>query len=886
MLALALGSLAAAHTPAAAGAAWGLRSYPQGSGSLLSAAYPGTAYLLGEFGDGREMTISAGGDIMTVYREGPPFGADSVVSFTTERSSQFVVSRSGSTWLGDDYGRHWRQIAMPDSIGIPATWMAVHNGDRILLGTRDGRLYASPNTRFSRATRIASFDSTAVRSILSDGYGEVLIRLDDGRLAIEHLGFSIAPFRVQCIDMARTPFGFALDSDSLRIWMTQDAGRSWAPISPAPTEPAIRSIVSRARGMALSLSGFGALACGDVLLLTDDAGRSWRVGATGPDLFHDATIDADDKLVTSGAQLHRSRDGGASVEVLCGADFSEVLMGDAEILWTRDSGLLCSTTHGDAWRRIPLPIVSSSPHAAAAFGGDHVWVHFEDGGTSTFRSTDQGSTFEAIDPGGALAGLLDWEFATAEVGWAAAGRRALRSEDGGATWAPVLEAEAEIDAIAARDSAAAVVVAGETVSMTEDGGSRWEDVTVARLGAERVEDAAVVSAGRCVIAGDGLTLIDVASGVVYPAFRADVLFHAVTFADAAIGWAVDEAGDIHGTTDGGRSWTIADEDLHVASVAVPLRSIDSVDRDHAVTGAPGILIRRQPDMTAPIFRMIVAHNPYLTRYLDIDVSAKERLLNDSLRVQVDGTAIHVVQFDAEGFLFRARYQAPDTSASSVITIRGKDLAGNERFERREIGFVRLRDDGRAALGESGPWLVGSQGQRIAFLEVPDTEAPPPAGGLHVWLVATAERVTLEHADRILVCREDGGGAGSWLPVAGGDPVELRQGDRIALESLRVQEGGAPDAAAVATLRVVPVPARDRIILRMGSLGVTLRYRMFDLAGRNVLEGSIARGASEAIVPLRDAHGRALAAGVYWLRVTDRDAPGTGEAIRRVVVLQP
>jgi hypothetical protein len=81
----------------------------------------------------------------------------------------------------------------------------------------------------------------------------------------------------------------------------------------------------------------------------------------------------------------------------------------------------------------------------------------------------------------------------------------------------------------------------------------------------------------------------------------------------------------------------------------------------------------------------------------------------------------------------------------------------------------------------------------------------------------------------------------------------------------------------------PARTESRIGVRLASSGAA-RLEVFDLAGRRVrtlLEGRAAEGASEHVWDLRDANGRPVSSGVYFVRLSTADA-SSGE---RVVVLR-
>jgi hypothetical protein len=116
---------------------------------------------------------------------------------------------------------------------------------------------------------------------------------------------------------------------------------------------------------------------------------------------------------------------------------------------------------------------------------------------------------------------------------------------------------------------------------------------------------------------------------------------------------------------------------------------------------------RPPRLTIGVFQ-----NPYLTRHLDIYISASESLDSSSLRLAVGDSALSVTLSDPENNVWNGDYEMVGPGGTLAIACCASDLAGNDSCVSAEItmapvgaanGGVVLSPDGGLALriGEHG-----------------------------------------------------------------------------------------------------------------------------------------------------------------------------------------
>jgi hypothetical protein len=131
----------------------------------------------------------------------------------------------------------------------------------------------------------------------------------------------------------------------------------------------------------------------------------------------------------------------------------------------------------------------------------------------------------------------------------------------------------------------------------------------------------------------------------------------------------------------------------------------------------------------------------------------------------------------------------------------------------------------------------------------------------------------------LAARDSGIGMIRW----DGDRWVPADGDMIppGAREIRAFVRREGESANTALLRVFPVPSRDECTIQWnGSTVTAARWELFDLAGRKVASGILPAEAGRTIHwRAVDAAGRALPAGVYWLRAS---ADGK-RATRRILI---
>jgi photosystem II stability/assembly factor-like uncharacterized protein len=922
---------AAGATRSLAASSWQIRTIPTGSGVRIETVSPASFYVIGDFEGSHEWVSQDGGSTSTIHNPGPPFAPDSVVSWSASLNRQGAVTMDGRLWLGTRDGRDWTARSLPDTLGIPSA-VFCRPGSVVWVGTREGFLLrldpaSDPTTAWSKA---AVLGETPVRRILPSDDDRLCVLLDDGSLFAEAPGetgdlagsrrngsissWIAAPFRAAHIDITRTGDGFAIERGSLVLWKTTDAGVTWQYANDTLARPQLAGWALQARRLDLRSDGLGVLACGDVLLATSDGGGTWRIAASGVAMFLDAAFDGLGDLLTVGERIHRSTDHANSIAQIAGGDFSHVVMGSVSTEWALDKGLLLSVNQGERWLRQPLPDLAGRLTHIAARGDYEVWLHFDgDGGPRTFYSDDRGATYAEIDAPGLLGGLRHWAFPAPGIGWACADSTILRSTNDGVEWLIEQTAPETITAMAARDSFAAAFSSRGRFLLTRDGGETWAEWESPRAAA--VRSLAFQGTENLVAAGSGIALLATSPtwGVLAEADSGDTLRSVVMMTEES-GWASGDRGILIGTTNGGASWDPYRVNLELNAFRGTLSSLSTADRDHAATGSGTSLIRFLPDGTGPIFRYGIAANSYLPRYLDIHVTARERLRGDSLEVTVDGVPVPTVLFDPEGFLYRAHYHVPSEPGERTMVTRGRDWSGNERVDTRFLGAVALDGAGRGQVSWDGESLAlsGTGMDVVGMIELADEVSPfaehegwsaagrpfqtasggdvaiapiSPAFTLALWTVAGGGDA------RNLVSREGGKRSANRLPGEPESPV----GEWQVLSSsaapvfasgsilLILRDRTAPLAAGENLLRVFPLPARDDCTIDWsGPLASPFRWEVFDVHGRLLARGEAPTPATRLLRwQTRDAGGRLLPTGIYWIRV----AEGSAYAVRRLPIVR-
>ena len=883
LLALAIGTVAAAVSHA--GSSWSLRQLEEGWGRWVL-SYSDRFLILGGFEQYSAWISYDGGYSGEPTGENPPVPADSIVGVSAGDYGCMVLGATGDIWRTWS-GYWWDQWAsFPDSLGHPT---AICRADaRIWVGTNEGELFRrdDPDSGWQAVRQLAP---AAVRQIASRGSGRAMVLLEDGSLFVQDSVWIEAPFRADIISLPPTEpaagAGHALESGNHTLWRTTDGGTSWSILSTALAAPEFIPWIGQARKLIVAerWPGLGLIPCGDALLASEDAGITWRIAAMGTGMFLDAAVDeiGAGNILTAGARIHRSTDWAFSLNQIIGGDFSSVVMGSPSTLWALDAGLLLTVDYGSSWLRLPLPESPERLRRIAARGSYEIWLHFDGPeGCHTYHSTNRGIDLDSFDTEGHLHGLRDWSFPYAGVGWAITDSTLLRSEDDGEHWQVVLDKVPGIDALAAHDSLHAAVSAGERVYLTGDGGISWQEGTIP-IG---IPLRALAFSGTDALVGVGRTTVHITGSPPWnEALVSDLgdTLHGVVMSDEGRGWAVGNAGLLVDTFDGGRSWQPYRVDLQISALRCRFSQISAYGTSYAVTGSGTNLVLLSPDSYGPYFRLGISMNPYLSRYLDIHITAHERLLDDSLHVAIDGEEIATEFSDPEGFLYRARYHIPMRPGNREMVVRGSDWLGNERTQTYMLATATLDRGGAAKLEWDGETLLlaGTEGGATALLESAEEIPPLPEGWTacgRPFQIATQGTADIRPVAerRSLVCLLDG----AWR-FLGPEPDALQDGAVLMI----ARDAASPPAQerTEPVLRLFPVPTREILSVDWRGLGMgPLSWEIFDVTGSQVSSGASARDASEIIqVRTIDSGGRRLAAGVYWLRVRD----GSATAVRPLVI---
>jgi len=314
-----------------------------------------------------------------------------------------------------------------------------------------------------------------------------------------------------------------------------------------------------------------------------------------------------------------------------------------------------------------------------------------------------------------------------------------------------------------------------------------------------------------------------------------------------------------------------------------------------------------PDSLAPNLSVAVFQNPILTAYLDVVVLGSEPLLADSLSGEIGGEPLDFAPQDDASRRFRAEHKLSEPGVLSINVV-AEDLAGNEAsvsrgFSARSVarsaetiiaspdGMLLVAIDAGALPEET--WVILGDAARVeggADGGADEFEFQlGPAGGA----LAAPARVTLARAP-------DGGALDGWtLALAGagggaGAPparVDLATG-ALTLEIPRLgtvvarKVAATPDGASLAALRLHaawpnPTTGAARVAFDVAA-PQRVRLAVYAVTGervRSLFEGRAHAGVFEFAWDGTDDLGRAVASGVYLLRVEGERA----SAARKLVV---
>ncbi len=856
-----------------ASSSWQVRTFPEGSGRWVTATYAEALRVFGSFEAGTVWDTYNAGLSGSVLGATLPVPVDSIVSVADGGGA---ILSGGRAWTYE-YGG-WDSVTLPDSVAsltaVGGDWLYE---SPLTLGTATGVVYQLDNSYDSQLQRIGDFEGTPVVQFFGRSQDVVRLLLADGRLFVQDDGWIASPMRTSVAGFWDNRLGYAIEKESLRLWNTTDGGLHWAVLSETLATPALAAWAAQARSITIDDRGHGVIPCGDAILMTGDGGTGWSVAAVGEEMFLDAAIDAEGQILTVGRRLHRCAGGSFDLEQVAGADFGRVTMGSSATFWALDDGLLLSLDQGSHWFRQAIPDAPGRLRRIAAEGDYDLWLHFDGlDGSRTYRTRDRGNTFIPLDLPGLLHGAIAWSIPDSLSAWAVTREAVLRSVDGGVHWNVVRDRLDGIQTMAALDSARAAVRTATAFVYTTDGGVNWIEGPAPPAAPFTAID--FTPDGAWAAAGTGLYRASPTSpwSLTTPISAGDTL-RDLSIAPDGTGWSVGTSGLILGTDDSGRSWNPYRVNLELNAIDTTFVRLCLLDSGDGVTGAGTKLIRFLPDRSGPIFRIGVSANPFLPRWVDIHITARERLRGDSLRVKVDGVILPATLLDPDGYLYRSRFEIPAEPTEQLLTVTGRDWEGNERSDARALLALMLDRDGRAdALWNGLPIrFAGEAAAAVVLLDGGgEFGIPPPdasVSGAPFAIVAMAPTAVLAQESGVGMCRWDGD---RWVP-ADGEPVA--PGAREIRAFVRRAQGSANSEL----LRVFPVPSRDACTIQWnGSTTAAVRWELFDLGGRKVTSGVFPAGAGRVIHwRTVDAAGRALPSGVYWLR-----ASVNGErATRRILI---
>lgn len=855
---------------ASAYSSWQVRSFAEGSGSWISATSGSSLRIFGSFQGGRVWDTFNAGLSGAIVSGTLPFPADSIESVSD--GGELVVYR-GKAWTRDY--PEWRSAEVPDSIGfLTAAFGYRYAGIPEGCGTSAGQVYARASNKL---VRVGDFPGTTVRRFYGLDREDFRLLRSDGKVLRYNGSWTESPMRAIAAGFWNSTIGYAIEAGTLFLWRTVDGGANWDIASEALADTSVASWAARARGISIDSEGRGVIPCGDAVLITTDRGASWTIAAQGAGMFLDAAVGGQGQILTVGRCLHRCASGTSSIEQVAGGDFSNVTMASSAVFWNIDGGLLLSIDQGGRWFRQPVPDAPDRLRRIAALGDYDLWLHFDGtDGSRAFRTRDRGNTYIPLDPVGMLHGTVAWSVPDSTHAWAATSETVLRSTDGGTHWTLVRDRLDRVQAMAAPDSLHAAVRTATAFLTTTDGGAHWTEGPQPPAGAFTA--LAFAPGDAWIAAGEGLyRATSTGPWEMTAAIELGDTLRDLSVAPGGDAWAVGTHGLVLGSQDAGRTWEPYRVNMELNSIDRTFGHLSFLPGGSGVTGAVEKLVRFLPDRTGPIFRIGVSGNPFIPRYIDIHVTARERLRGDSLDVDIDGVRVPAVVLDAEGALYRARFEIPSNPGEQLLTVSGRDWGGNERSDARALLALAL-DRGSAirTSWQGVPIRATADANASVILMGLDDDAlrDLPRGTLRCapFSITTGGSAWIDTPDpHAAMVRWDGA---SWTSAEG---IPVLPGTR---EIRAIVDGGA-DASAGDPLRIFPVPNRGSCTLTWnGPADAPVRWKLFDLGGRMIRSGAFSARVDRS-APWRavDASGRALPSGVYWLRAS----AGNVEAVRRIVI---
>lgn len=252
-----------------------------------------------------------------------------------------AVGERGLVVLSDDQGGHWRQVAVPVSVGLTAVrfvdadhgWIVGHGG--VVLASRDGGQTWALQLEGRRAAALVQQDAQAS--------GDARLIADAERLVAD--GPDKPLLDLHFFDRQH---GIVVGAYNLAL-VTADGGQTWQPIGRRLDNPRGLHLYSvRARGDELLLAGEQGL----VLHSTDRGEHFQRLTTPYKGSFFTGEIPAAGELVVAGLRgtTWRSRDAGASWTALPSpvpVNITASALDDQGRLWFANQAGMVLTPAGD-----------------------------------------------------------------------------------------------------------------------------------------------------------------------------------------------------------------------------------------------------------------------------------------------------------------------------------------------------------------------------------------------------------------------------------------------------------------------------------------------------------------------------------------------------------
>lgn len=333
-----------------------------------------------------------------------------------------ALDGSGWTPIGDNLygGAHWLAVnaTQDGDVVLAATdWGAIHTTDD------DGATWTAPGGLGSpdevRRVLTLTDGSETVFLVLREGERSWVARSTDGLGSFEEVA-DLGGFRG---DLWAPRDGGSrlhlLGADGVRT--SDDEGETWSSPAPLPHGAWIRGELAGSEAGAPTLYAVLSDDTGPALVRSDDAGASWaRLPGEVPDYWGtlNASIEDAARFAYGGVEVHRSRDGGESfdvvnawhayydaVETTLHADIMGIEVftgGDGEELWyiATDGGLYRSVDRLETVENLSLDGLRVSQyydtHTSAA-DPRHVAAGAQDQGYQLTQGMDQGGPVLAFD---------------------------------------------------------------------------------------------------------------------------------------------------------------------------------------------------------------------------------------------------------------------------------------------------------------------------------------------------------------------------------------------------------------------------------------------------------------------------------------------------------